>query len=134
MRRQTTKQLRAIVEAELADPTPRDRPWGTSVSYSRARDEVRLVLDSGTSVVMPRAAIAELRALPQSHMRELELIDEGRALALEIDDVHIYVPGLVRDLTGYGSKALHPRQIARSRRAARAHAHEARPRNGRPRA
>ena len=123
-----------MIEAELANPTPRERPWGTSVSYNRARDEVRLVLDSGTSVAMPRAAIAELRALPQSHMRELELIDEGRALALELDDVHIYVPGLVRDLTGYGAKALHPRQIARSRRAARAQALKAPTRNGRQRA
>ncbi|MEA2688649.1 MAG: hypothetical protein QOJ39_1226 [Candidatus Eremiobacteraeota bacterium] len=119
MRRQSSKEIRALVAAEIAHPTPRDRPWGTSVSYSRARDEIRLVLDSGTSVAMPRKAIAELRALPQSHMHELELIDDGRALALDVDDVHIYVPGLVRDMTGYGSKGLHPRQIARSRRAAR---------------
>ena len=133
MRRQTAKELKAIVAAELANPTPRERPWGTSVSYSRARDEIRLVLDSGTSVVMPRKAIFELRALPQSHMRELELIDEGRALALDVDDVHIYVPGLVRDLTGYGAKALHPKQIARSRQAARAQAPKPPSRNGRPR-
>lgn len=95
------------------------------MSYSRARDEVRLVLDSGTSVTIPRKAIAELRALPQSHMRELELMDEGHAIALDLDDVHIYVPGLVRDMTGYGSKGLHPAQIARSRRAARTHAPKA---------
>jgi hypothetical protein len=120
MRRQNSKEIRALVAAEAAHPTPRDRPWGTSVSYSRGRDEIRLVLDSGTSVVMPRKAIAELRALPQSHMRELELMDDGRAIALDVDDVHIYVPGLVRDMTGYGSKGLHPRQIARARRAARA--------------
>ena len=119
MRRQTDKEIKALIAAELANPTPRDRPWGTSVSYSRLRDEIRLVLDSGTCVVMPRKAIAELRALPQSHMRELELIADGEALALELDDVHIYVPGLVRDMTGYGSKGLHPRQIAQSRRAAR---------------
>jgi hypothetical protein len=119
MRRQSDKEIKALIAAELANPTPRDRPWGTSVSYSRGRDEVRLVLDSGTAVVMPRKAIAELRSLPQSHMYELELIADGEALALELDDVHIYVPGLVRDMTGYGSKGLHPRQIAQSRRAAR---------------
>jgi hypothetical protein len=126
MRRQTDK-IKALLAAELAHPTPRARPWGTSVSYSRSRDEVRLVLDSGTSVVMPRKAIAELRAVPQSHLRELELIADGEALALEVDDVHIYVPGLVRDMTGYGSKGLHPRQIARSRRAARRRAPQNRP-------
>ena len=118
MRRQSEKEIKALLAAELAHPTPRDRPWGTSVSYSRTRDEIRLVLDSGTAVVMPRKAIAELRGLPQSHLKDLELIADGAALALEVDDVHIYVPGLVRDMTGYGLKGLHPRQVARSRRAA----------------
>lgn len=92
---------------------------GKSVTYSRVRDEIRLVLDSGTAVVMPRKAIRELRALPQSHMGRLRLISDGHVVALELDDVHIYVPGLVRDMTGYGSRALHPRQIAQSRRALR---------------
>ncbi len=119
MRRQTDKELKALIAAELANPTPRERPWGTSVAYSRARDEIRLVLDSGTAVIVPRKAIAELRALPQSHMHELELIADGEALALELDDVHIYVPGLVRDMTGYGTTGLHPRQIAEARRASR---------------
>jgi hypothetical protein len=117
MRSQSDKELKAMIAAEARNPTPRDRPWGTSVAYSRARDEIRLVLDSGTSVVMPRSAIAELRSLPQSHMHQLELIADGEALALELDDVHIYVPGLVRDMTGYGTKGLHPRQVAAARRA-----------------
>jgi hypothetical protein len=131
MRSQSLKEIRALLAAELAHPAPRERPWGTAVSYSRVRDEIRLVLDSGTTVVMPRQSIAELRALPPSHMRKLELIGDGEALALDIDDVHIYVPGLVRDMTGYGSKALHPKQITRSRRAARLQVPKSKSSNGR---
>ena len=119
MRRPTDAEFDAQIEAELLNPTPRERPWGTAVSYSRSRDEIRLVLDSGTAVIMPRTAIDELSRLPRSHMDQLELIADGHALALDLDDVHIFVPGLVRDMTGYGKRGLHPRQIAASRRAAR---------------
>jgi len=119
MRKPTLRQIQALIDAEAAHPTPRERPWATAVSYSPARDEIRLVLDSGSAIIMPRKAILELRGVPKSHLRELRLIGDGHALALDTDDVHIYVPGLVRDMTGYGAKALHPRQVARARRVSR---------------
>jgi hypothetical protein len=93
-----------------------ERPSATAVSYSRARDEVRLMLDSGTALVTPRRSIAELRALPRSHMRVLELMSGGQVLALDSDDVHIYVPGLVRDLTGWGTEAVHLKTRSRNGR------------------
>jgi hypothetical protein len=74
------------------------------------------MLQSGTALVMPRRSIAELRALPRSHMRLLELISDGQVLALDFDDVHIYVPGLVRDLTGSDAEAVNLKNRSRNGR------------------
>jgi hypothetical protein len=109
---------KAEIAEKLANPAPQERPWGTSVHYSAVRDELRLGLDGGTVLVMPRRAIDELRDVPKSHMRELELIADGHALSLRRDDVDIYVPGLVRDLVGFGETATHPNQRLAPRRAA----------------
>jgi hypothetical protein len=84
----------------------RERPWAVRVSYRPRRDEVCLVLDGGATVVLPRTAIDELRDLPQAHMSEITLMSGGHAVAVERDDIHIYVPGLVRDLTGIGTHAV----------------------------
>jgi hypothetical protein len=84
----------------------RERPWAVRVSYRPRRDEVCLVLDGGASVVVPRTAIDELRDLPRAHMSEITLMSGGHAVAVERDDIHIYVPGLVRDLIGLGTQAV----------------------------
>ena len=57
-------------------------------------------------LVVPRNAIDELRDLPQAHLSEITLMSGGDAVAIERDDIHIYVPGLVRDLTGVGTRAI----------------------------
>jgi hypothetical protein len=109
----------AEIDYMLAHPIPQERPWGTSVRYDAARDAVHLELDGGATLVMPRAAIDELRDLPKSHMRELALGPGGHALSLRRDDVDVYVPGLVRDLIGFGQRAFHPDQLPKRRRTSR---------------
>jgi hypothetical protein len=78
----------------------RPRPLASSVSYSDATDEIHLRLDGGITLVIPRRLIDELRDARADHMRDLTLIGDGEGLASEADDVHIFVPGLVRDLIG----------------------------------
>lgn len=91
----------AEIAAAFANPPPKRGPRATSVSYRPARDEVRLVLNSTVTLLVPRTAIDELRDLPKSHLRRLRLTPGGGAVALDTDDVHISVPGLVRDLVGF---------------------------------
>jgi hypothetical protein len=91
----------AEIAAAFANPPPKRGPRATSVSYRPARDEVRLVLNSAVTLLVPRAAIDELRDLPKSHLRGLRLTPGGGAVALDQDDVHISVPGLVRGLVGF---------------------------------
>ena len=88
------------VPADGSAPMLRPRPWATSVSYDAARDEISLVLDRGARLVVPRCSVAELRDLPAARIHDLTLIGDGEALASEADDVHVFVPGLVRDLIG----------------------------------
>jgi hypothetical protein len=91
----------AEIAAAFANPPPKREPRATSISYRPARDEVRLVLTSAVTLLVPRWAIDELRDLPKSHLRRLRLTPGGGAVALDQDDVHISVPGLVRGLVGF---------------------------------
>ncbi len=97
---------KAAIKKRLAHPIPQERPWATALRYRPTRDEIDLTLDGGARLVVPRKAVDELRRLPKSHMRQLELLAGGEALSLRIDDIDIYVPGLVRDLIGFGTAAL----------------------------
>ena len=76
-------------------------PWATSVSYDGATDEVRLVLESGVTVVIPRRVVPELRDAPASHMFDLALHGDGEMLESRAEDVHLLVPGLLWDLIGF---------------------------------
>ena len=76
------------------------KPLAGSVSYIAATDEIRLELKTGVALVVPRRLIDELRDAPASHMPDLTLIADGVVLASEADDIHIFVPGLVRDVIG----------------------------------
>jgi Protein of unknown function (DUF2442) len=89
----------AEIDAALANPPPKDGPRASSIAYSSTRDEIRLVLEGGVTLVIPRSAVAEFRNVPKAHMRRLDLTPGGAAIALEEHDIHIFVPGLIRDLT-----------------------------------
>jgi hypothetical protein len=93
----------AEIAAAFASPQPDRGPRATAVSYRPASDEVRLVLAGAVTLLVPRTAIVELRDLPKSYLRRLRLTPGGGAVALDRDDVHISVPGLVRDLVGFRS-------------------------------
>lgn len=76
-------------------------PWARSLSFDRERDELRLMMESGITVMIPRNAIPELREVPASHMAHLTLLGDGELIELREDDVHILVPGLLWDLVGF---------------------------------
>jgi hypothetical protein len=78
-------------------------PWARSVSYDAATDTVKLMLETGTTVVIPRDKIDELRDIPVSHMGELKVVADGEVLTLRADDVDIFVPGLLWDLVGFNA-------------------------------
>lgn len=92
-------QSKDSVTAEASDHS--SEPWATLVSYDSQRDEIRLDLDTGSRYVIPRQLIEELRDCPTANMFDLTLIGDGEALASEADDVHIYVPGLIRDFVEF---------------------------------
>jgi len=113
--RERVDMTTAEMDDRLANPTPHERPWATFVRYDASRDELQLGLDGGTVLSVPRDTIEELRGLPKSHMRDLRLMADGHALSLRRDDIDISIPGLVRDLVGFGCRALHPNQLASPR-------------------
>jgi hypothetical protein len=76
-------------------------PWATAVSYDAVADEIRLVLESGITVVIPRRVVPELRDAPASHMFDLTLHGDGEMLECRAEDVHLLVPGLLWDLVGF---------------------------------
>jgi hypothetical protein len=91
-----------MTEDEIATETiAGPGPWAQSVSYDVVTDEVRLVLESGITVIIPRGAIPELRDAPASHMNDLALFGDGEVLESSADDVHLLVPGLLWDLIGF---------------------------------
>lgn len=95
-----TKPDSASNEAD-ADDAP--GPWARSVSYDEAHDTVQLVLESGTTVGIPRSAIEELCDLPIARMNELTLLGDGESLSLRAYDVDIFVPGLLWELVGFNA-------------------------------
>jgi len=95
-----TKRDSASNEAD-ADDVP--GPWARSVSYDDANDTIQLVLESGTTVGIPRRAIEELRDLPIARMNELTLLADGESLSLRSYDVDIFVPGLLWELIGFNA-------------------------------
>ena len=91
-----------MTEHEIAtESLPAPGPWAKSVSYDVVTDELKLFLESGITVVIPRRAIAELRDAPASHMNDLKLFGDGEMLESSADDVHLLVPGLLWDLIGF---------------------------------
>lgn len=91
-----TKEVQPASDPDHGSSAPR----ATAVQYDRASDQIRLVLTRGVTLVFPRKGIEELRDLSADHMENLSLIGDGEALVAEADDVHVFVPGLVRFLIG----------------------------------
>ncbi len=77
----------------------------TAVRYDPERDSVEIELAQGFGLRVPRAAIAELAALPGSAMTALEASPAGTGLDLDEHDVHISVHGLVLSLLSLSTMA-----------------------------
>lgn len=91
----------AEIAAAFANPPPKHGPRATSVSYRPARDEVRLVLTGAVTLLVPRTAIHELREPPEIPFAPPSAHARRGCGGPGSDDVHISVPGLVRDLVGF---------------------------------
>jgi hypothetical protein len=76
------------------------RGYAVSLRYDRRQDAFILALRAGSKLTIPRIAIEELRDVKSSELDNVVLDDEGGAVCYEPFDIHISVPGLVRDMTG----------------------------------
>jgi hypothetical protein len=75
-------------------------PWARSVAYDVRADEVRLTMESGATVAVPRRLVPELCDVPPREMGVLTLLGDGEALVSEEHDAHVFIPGLVASVTG----------------------------------
>ena len=76
------------------------RGYAVSLRYDRKQDAFILALRAGSKITIPRIAIEVLRDVKSSELDNVVLDDEGGAICYEPFDIHISVPGLVRDMTG----------------------------------
>lgn len=66
-----------------------------SVRYMADRDVVEIVTDRHAGFLIPRAWIAALQGVPPDALAALEVWPDGSAIALEEQDIHIAVDGLM---------------------------------------
>jgi hypothetical protein len=88
--------------APPAQPSENHGPWARSVTYDALADEVRLTLENGATVAVPRRLVPELCDVPPREMGVLTLLADGAALVSEAHDAHVFIPGLVASVTGLG--------------------------------
>lgn len=88
------------MEAGRARYREEQRGYAVSLRYDRNDDAFILALRSGSRLAIPRIAIEELRDVPSAELENVVLSPEGGAVCYAPFDIHISVPGLVRDVTG----------------------------------
>jgi hypothetical protein len=91
--------------ATAAHPVGKHGPWARSVAYDQLADEVRLTLESGVTITVPRRLIPELCNVPPPDIGVLGLLGGGEALVSETNDAHVFIPGLLGSVTGLGVTA-----------------------------
>jgi hypothetical protein len=69
-----------------------------AVRYDAVRDAIEIDLSQGFGLRVPRAAIAELAAVPAEALINLDLSPAGTGIDLDDHDVHISVHGLILSL------------------------------------
>jgi len=106
--------------------------YGRELRYDRRRREFRVLLRSGVAVTIPVAAIGEFAGATPAQLAEARLIPTGGAIEQRELDVDLSLPGLLRDVLGFGEVQQH--RAARVRTPAKAAAARANGvRGGRPR-
>jgi hypothetical protein len=71
-----------------------------SIAYIPKKDAFALLMSSGIRLQIPRDSIEEFRRVSKGELSEVELGPGGGILVLESLDLHISLPGLLRDLFG----------------------------------
>jgi hypothetical protein len=85
---------------ENAAEADRLEPRATSAAYDAAAGLVRLTMRSGLQVAFTPAMLGELGGAGPAELAQVGLTPHGDALTCPPLDVHVYVPGLLADLTG----------------------------------
>jgi len=71
-----------------------------SIAYIPKIDAFTLLMSSGIQLQIPRGNIEEFSQISKSELGYVELSPGGGAITLETQDLHISLPGLLRDLFG----------------------------------
>lgn len=71
-----------------------------TAGYDRETDTLKLTLQKGISVSLPRAQIAELADAAPADIAEIEIQPGGDGISIRNLNVDIYVPGLLADELG----------------------------------
>ena len=77
-------------------------PWVTveTIRFDPASDSIGLVMQSGIKLSIPRSLVEELDDITTDDLRNIRIGAGGDVIELDDLDIHIYAPGLFRDLLG----------------------------------
>lgn len=98
----------SVSDAEINAALSRAREYAKyarralKVSYSKATDSIRLILDDGVIYSMPRHLIQGLLGAREKELRRIQILGDGTGLLWPLLDVAHYVPGLLQGV--YGSE------------------------------
>jgi hypothetical protein len=81
--------------------------YARKMTYDRRRREFCLVLNSGVRVTIPLAMVTELAEATPAQLVRVHLDNVGGALELRELDMDVSIPGLIRDVLGFGELQQH---------------------------
>lgn len=88
--------------AQRAHDLVAERQYASKLRFNGPNRAFHLVLRSGATVSIPVNAIPELAAATQAQLNRVRLISTGGALEQRELDVDLSLPGLLRDVLGFG--------------------------------
>lgn len=102
-----------LASQQRAHDVVAERQYATELRFVRKGNVLRLRLRSGAIVELPIRSIVELAKATPRQVAKLELLPTGAAIEQRELDVDLSVPGLLRDIFGFGE--LQQIRAARSR-------------------
>ncbi|HEX7728551.1 MAG TPA: DUF2442 domain-containing protein [Terracidiphilus sp.] len=96
----------AVTDADLDEALGRARRYEKysrrvlKVSYSKASDVIRLLLEDGATYSVPRRLLQGLSDARTSELRPIQVVGEGTGLLWPLLDVSHYVPALLQGVYG----------------------------------
>jgi len=76
--------------------------WTTikSIRYAPTNRRFELAMQSGVTLSIPRSYIKELEEVDLNALKDVQIGGGGDVIELDDLDIHIYAPGLFRDILG----------------------------------